>query len=67
MASILDILNKESIPELQEIDLLVKNIKKWPYDKMIHILSSKKEKTFDDLQRLSEYKRETTIIKKNKE
>ena len=65
--NVLDILNKESIPDLQEIDLLVKNIKKWPYDKMIHKLSSKEEKTFDDLQRLSEYKRITTIIKKSKE
>ena len=65
--NILDILKKESSPDLQEIDLLVNNIKKWPYDKMIHILSSKEEKTFDDLQRLSEYKRVTTTIKKSKE
>lgn len=62
-----NIKEKETVPDMTEIDLLIKNIKKWPYDKMIHKLSSKEKKTFEDLQRLSEYKRITTIIKKNKE
>ena len=62
-----DIIDNEVLPDLNEIKILVNNIKNWPYDKVINILNNKDEKTPEDLQRITEYKRKITIIKKNKE
>ena len=61
------ILSEETMPDSKEIITLINNIKKWPYDKVINILNNKEEKTPEDLQRITEYKRKITIIKKNKE
>lgn len=61
------IIQEEALPTNNEILVLIKNIKAWPYDKVINILNNKTEKTVDDLQRITEYKRKITIIKKNKE
>lgn len=65
--TLLDIKNKETMPSNTEIISLVKNIKKWPYDKAINRINNKEEKETDDLIKLSEYKRKTIIINKNKE
>ena len=65
--TLLDIKNKETMPSNTEIITLVKNIKKWPYDKAINRINNKEEKETDDLIKLSEYKRKTIIINKNKE
>ena len=61
------IIQEEALPTNNEILVLIKNIKAWPYDKVINILNNKTEKTVDDLQRITEYKRKITIIKKSKE
>jgi len=61
------ILSEETMPDSKEIITLINNIKKWPYDKVINIQNNKEEKTPEDLQRITEYKRKITIIKKNKE
>ena len=61
------IIDNESTPDSKEIKILVNNIKNWPYDKVINILNNKEQKTPEDLQRITEYKRKITIIKKNKE
>lgn len=65
--TLLDIKNKETMPSNTEIISLIKNIKKWPYDKAINRINNKEEKDTDDLIKLSEYKRKTIIINKNKE
>ena len=65
--TLLDIKNKETMPSNTEIISLIKNIKKWPYDKAINRINNKEEKDPDDLIKLSEYKRKTIIINKNKE
>ena len=61
------ILSEETMPDSKEIITLINNIKKWPYDKVINILNNKEEKTPEDLQRITEYKRKIITIKKNKE
>lgn len=61
------IIEEENMPNQKEIKVLINNIKMWPYDKVINILNNKEEKTSDDLARIAEYKRQTTIINKNKE
>lgn len=61
------ILETETLPDSKEIRVLINNIKNWPYDKVINILNNKDNKTPEDLQRITEYKRKITIIKKNKE
>lgn len=61
------ILDTETLPDSKEIRVLINNIKNWPYDKVINILNNKDNKTPEDLQRITEYKRKITIIKKNKE
>ena len=61
------IIETETLPDSKEIRVLVNNIKNWPYDKVINILNNKEEKTPEDLQRITEYKRKITIIKRTKE
>ena len=63
-----DILKNETMPTDVEIKDFIKNIKSWPFEKVINILNNKKDKTIEDIQRLSEYKKKITIInKKSKE
>lgn len=61
------IIDNEIIPSPKEIKVLINNIKIWPYDKVINILSNKQNKTAEDLELIAEYKRQITIINKNKE
>lgn len=62
-----EILNSETVPDMEEIIVLIKNIKKWAYDSYIHNHINNEPKTVETLQRYAEYKKQITIIKKNKE
>lgn len=61
-----DIINKEEIPNNDEIIQLIDNIKTWPYAKSINNMSNKVSKSEEDLKNISDYKKKIIIIK-NKE
>ncbi len=61
------ILANETLPGSSEIKILVKNVKEWPFKNAINRINKETNKTTDDLERIIEYKKKTTIIKRNKE
>ena len=60
------ILDKESLPDNSEIKVLIKNVKEWPYINSINRLNNEPVKTPEILERIIEYKKKITIIRRSK-
>ena len=59
-----DIIEKEEIPNNDEITQLIKNIKSWPYAISINNMTNKSIKSEEDLKNISDYKKKIIMIKK---
>jgi len=60
------ILDKESLPDSVEVKVLIKNVKEWPYINSINRLNNEPVKTPEILERIIEYKKKITIIRRSK-
>ncbi len=59
-----DILEDESIPNGSEIEILIENVKEWPYVKAAQAEVESDQKSIEGMNKLSRYKRATIKIKK---
>ncbi len=65
--NIQNILDNESVPGVTELRVLIKNVKEWPYISAINRLNNEPVKTPEILEKIIDYKKRITTIRKSKD